>query len=160
VPVDNDMTVSEGAVAEAPSRRSNRGFWLVAGSLLLASVFMLVEIFANFGMKDTVAHAEHTLRGVQAAAERIRDADGSLAAADQIRLATMEPTFSYVAGDDVAHGLDQVSVATAGSAWAAAVEVRPGACFYLHLLADGRVFYGAGTVCTGREALQATDPRW
>ena len=41
-----------------------------------------------------------------------------------------------------------------------AVQAKPGACFYLHRTGAGEVFYGVGTVCTGQEALQATDPRW
>ncbi len=132
----------------------------MTGALLLGSVFMLVEIFANFGVKDTVAHAEHTLRAAQAAAEHIRDADGSYADADHIRLVAVEPSITAVAGEEFARGLDQVSVAAESASWGAAVEARAGACFYIHLTADGQVFYGVGTVCTGQEALRAADPRW
>ena len=51
-------------------------------------------------------------------------------------------------------------MAVGGTDWAAAVQVRPAACFYLRLTADGEAFYGAGTVCTGTEALAASEPRW
>ena len=158
----DDIVTVDPAEAEvvAPARRANRGFWLVAGALLVGCVFMLVEIFANFGMKDTVAHAEHTLRAAQAAAEGILDTDGSFTDADHVRIAAVEPSITTVAGDEFAHGLDQVSVAAESGSWGAAVEARPGACFYLHLTAAGETFYGVGTICTGRGALQATDPRW
>ena len=63
-------------------------------------------------------------------------------------------------GSEESTGLDQVSVATAGSAWGAAVQARPGACFYLHLTGTDTVLYGVGTVCTGQEALQASDTQW
>jgi len=57
-------------------------------------------------------------------------------------------------------GLGDVSVATRPASWAAAVQARPGACFYLHLTDGGEVLYGVGTVCTGATAMNATDPRW
>ena len=53
-----------------------------------------------------------------------------------------------------------MSVATANGDWGAAVQARPGACFYLHLTGEGATYYGVGTSCTGQDALQATDPRW
>jgi hypothetical protein len=162
MPVDDDIAVSDPTTADlpTPASRSKRGFWLVAGALVLGCMFMLVEIFANFGTKDTIAHAEHTLRAAQAAAERVHEADGTYAGADHTRLSVTEPTVLWVPGTVASGGLDQVSVASDGSAWGAAVQARPGACFYLHLTPSGDVFYGVGTDCTGREALLATDPRW
>lgn len=162
MPVDDDIALhdEEMAGAPVPERQRNRGFWVVLGALLFGSVFILVEIFANFGVKDTIAHAEHTLRTAQAAAERVHEADGTYAGADHTRLTVVEPTLLWVAGTSASGGLDQVSVASDGSSWGAAVQARPGACFYLHLTPSGDTFYGAGTDCTGQEALQATDPRW
>ena len=162
MPVDDDIALHDEATADVPvpARQRKGGFWLVLGALLLGCVFILVEIFANFGVKDTIAHAEHSLRTAQAAAERVREADGSYAGADHTRLTVVEPTLLWVPGTAASGGLDQVSVASDGSSWGAAVQARPGACFYLHLTPSGDVFYGVGTDCTGREALQATDPRW
>jgi hypothetical protein len=51
-------------------------------------------------------------------------------------------------------------LATEDAAWGIAVQAKPGACFYVHETGSGDVFYGVGTLCTGQEALQATDPRW
>jgi hypothetical protein len=162
VPVD-DIVLDEVAAEDAPpppGRLGGRKFWMVAGALLFAGLFVVVEIFANFGVKDTIAHAEHTLGLARTAAGLVRDADGSLGDADAGRLAAVEPSLSWLPGDVQSAGLDQVSVATDGSEWAAAVQARPGACFYLHLTDGAHALYGVGSVCTGQEALQASDPRW
>jgi hypothetical protein len=161
MPVD-DVLLDDLATADdpAPARAGGRGFWVVLAALAFASVFMVVEIFANFGVKDTIAHAEHSLDVARAAADQVKEADGSYGDADHLRLAAVEPSLQWVPGAEQSTGLDQVSVATSGAAWGAAVEARPGACFYLHLTSAGAVFYGVGTVCTGQEALQASDPRW
>ena len=145
--------------------RHNRGFWLVAGSIGLACVLLVAAILYNAPMKETIGHAEATLRVAQAAAERIRDSKGSLGAADAARLAAADPSRTYRDAESASTGLDDVSIATGPTSWAAAVQARPGACFYIHLtdihLTDaGDVFYGVGTVCTGSVAMRATEPRW
>ena len=161
MPVDDDLALHDPETVDAPvPRRRAHGFWIVLAALLFGCVFILVEIFANFGVKDTIAHAEHTLRTAQAAAERVHEADGTYAGADHTRLTVVEPTLLWVPGTTASGGLDQVSVASDGSSWGAAVQARPGACFYVHLTPSGDTFYGVGTDCTGQEALQATDPRW
>jgi hypothetical protein len=143
-----------------PRRTGGRGFWVVIAALGFASVFVVVEIFANFGMKDTIAHAEHSLDVAQSAAVQVQEADGSYAGADHVRLAAVEPSLHWAPGTEASTSLYQVSVAVAGPDWGAAVQARPGACFYLHLNDDGTILYGVGTICTGQEALRATDPRW
>jgi hypothetical protein len=140
--------------------RHNRGFWLVVGGIGLASVLLVAAILYNAPMKETIGHAEDTLRVAQAAAQRIHDSGGSFASADAAALAAADPSHTYRDGASVSTGLDDVSIATAPASWAAAVQARPGACFYLHLTDAGEVFYGVGTVCTGSAALNATDPRW
>jgi hypothetical protein len=51
MPVDDDIAVRDAATADppAPSPRSNRGFWVVTGALVLGCMFMLVEICAIGG---------------------------------------------------------------------------------------------------------------
>lgn len=160
MPVDDDILTSTTPApdADAPARRTNRGFWLVTGAIVLSCVFVLIEIFANFGTKDTIAHAEYTLRTAQTAIEAVqaRGADNL----DPTRMAATEPSLLWVAGDRESTGLEVVSIATQDAAWGVAVQAKPGACFYLHQTGGGEVLYGVGTVCTGQEALQATDPRW
>jgi len=160
MPVDSDLVTSTipAPDADAPVRRTNRGFWLVTGALAFSCVFVLIEIFANFGTKDTIAHAEFTLRKAQTAMSAAEDQGAT--EIDPVRMTALEPTLLWVDGDRESTGLDVVSLATAGSAWGIAVQARQGACFYLHRTGAGEVFYGVGTLCTGQEALQATDPRW
>jgi hypothetical protein len=140
--------------------RHNRGFWLVVGGIGLASVLLVAAILYNAPMKETIGHAEDTLRVAQAAAQRIHDSGGSFGSADAAALAAADTSHTYRDGTTPSAGLDDVSITTGAASWAAAVQARPGACFYLHLTDGGEVFYGVGTVCTGSAAMNATDPRW
>jgi len=163
VPDDDDVLEAyerELAGEDVPRRRRNRGFWLVAGTMLLACVVLVVEIFANRDIKDTIAHAQASLRSGQVAAERAYERDGSYRAATAETLATLEPSVIFVGPDEASSALDEVSVASSDDTWAAAVQARPGACFYLRLDADLQTYYGTGTVCSGTAALQARDARW
>ena len=55
----------------------------------------------------------------------------------------------------------QISVYASDTVWAAAVLVRPGACFYLKVDASKSITrYGAGTTCTGVAALTADGGEW
>jgi hypothetical protein len=160
VPVDDDVLTSTTPApdAGAPVEVRRHGFWLVAGAIGLVCVFVLIEIFANFGVKDSIAHAQFSLRTAETAIASVRNAGGDTIT--PTHMAAVEPTLRWVVGDAASTGLDEISLATDGLAWGAAVQVRPGACFYLHHTASDEVLYGAGTVCTGDEALRATDPRW
>ena len=161
MPVDDILELDELTDDGAPMpRRRGRSAWIVFAALGFACVFVVVEIFANLGIKDSIGHAEQTLTVAQAAAGRVDAADGNLNGADHTRMDAVEPSLQWIAGGDQATGLNEVSVATDNGDWGAAVEARPGACFYLHLTSEGGTFYGVGTSCTGQEALQATDPRW
>jgi hypothetical protein len=161
MPVDDILALDELTDDGAPNPRGrSRSSWIVFAALGFACVFVVVEIFANLGIKDSIGHAEQTLTVAQAAAGRVSAADGDLNGADPTRMEAVEPSLKWIAGSDQATGLDEVSVATQNGDWGAAVEARPGACFYLHLTSGGATYYGVGTSCTGQEALQATDPRW
>lgn len=140
--------------------RRQRGFWLVAGSIAVCAVILVTAILANVGVKDTIAHAQHSLRVAETAADQILTRAGSFALADAEGLAMNETTLTYVEGDDESGSLDEVSVASSAAEWAAAVQVRPGACFYLRRTISGEVYYGTGTVCTGFAAADSIDPRW
>ena len=39
------------------SRRSNRGFWVVATALGLSCVMLVIAIFANKPLKDSISHS-------------------------------------------------------------------------------------------------------
>jgi hypothetical protein len=162
MPDDDDIIAAheaEFAADRAGRRPSNRGFWLVTVSILLACVVMVVAIFWNRDIKDTIAHAQSSLRTSAAAAERLAER-GSYADATAGALAEAEPGLVFVGPATASTGLEVVSVAASPDVWAAAVQVRPEACFYL-LIAGGETRYGTGTECTADQALvRSTEPRW
>jgi hypothetical protein len=139
--------------------RSNRGFWLVLGAMVLAGIVLVGEIIVNRPVKESIGHAQATLRDAEAGAQRVEASTGSFLNADARGLAVAEPSLTYVGPDEPSSGPDEVSVAAMVGEWGGATQVRPGVCFYLHVL-EGETYYGVGTGCTGRDALEATDPRW
>jgi hypothetical protein len=163
VPEDDDILNAyerELADVRPPVRRTNRGFWIVATTIGLACVLLVGEIFANKPIGDAIGHAEHSLRTAQAEAERIRGQTGSFEDADVAGLGASGSGLTYRAGDQPSTGLDDVSVIASATEWAAAVQARPGACFYIRLVAGEDPRYGSGTSCTARAALGAVDTRW
>jgi hypothetical protein len=142
-----------------PPRRSNRGFWLVTGTLLLGCVLLVVEIFANRPLVGSIAHAESDLRAAEAIALNVRSQSGSFEGADAAGLAAVDPSRAYLGPDRPSAGLGQVSVYTSGDTWAAAVQVR-GACFFILDRTGKDTLYGGGEVCTGRAALAADQSAW
>jgi hypothetical protein len=157
---DEVIRAYEEEFGPEPAPRSNRGFWIVAGTLLVSGVFLIVEIFANRPLANTIGHAQSTLRKAQAAAERVHDRTSSFEDADATALGEDVTGLSFRSGDGSSVGLDDVSVSASDTVWAAAVQVRPGACFYIRLGAGADPRYGAGTECTGDVALLARDSRW
>jgi hypothetical protein len=161
MPDDDDIIAAHEAefAADRARRPSNRGFWLVTVSILLACVVMVVAIFWNRDIKDTIAHAQSSLRAAAEAAERLAER-GSYAEANAGALAEALPGLTFVGPASPSTGLEVVSVSASPEVWAAAVQVRPEACFYL-LLAGGEPRYGTGTECTAEQALiRSTEPRW
>lgn len=154
-----------GTVSEPAAKRgSNRGFWIVLGTILAASAIIVVEIFANRPIAQTIGRAQSDLRAAEAEARSVLAATGSFEGADAAALDAADldaGALAVVGPDEVSSGLGEVSVYADATTWAAAVSARPNACFYLKLVV-GRddPLYGVGTECTGREALDAQDPRW
>jgi hypothetical protein len=157
---DEVIRAYEEEFGPEPAQRSNRGFWIVVGTLLVSGVFLIVEIFANRPLANTIGHAQSTLRRAEAAAKAVYDRTGSFQEADAGALGEDVTGLSFRSGDGSSVGLDDVSVSASDTVWAAAVQVRPGACFYIRLGAGADPRYGAGTECTGDVALLARDPRW
>jgi len=157
---DDLIRAYDNELGPEPIQRSNRGFWVVAGTLLLGGVFLLVEIFANRPLANSIAHAQDTLRRAQAAAGIVQGRTGSFEEADAEALDDDIPELSFRSADEASFGLDVVSVSASDTVWAAAVQARPGACFYIRLGVGEDPRYGAGTECTGEAALLADDPRW
>ena len=157
---DDLIRAYDEELGSEPLPRSNRGFWVVAGTLLLGSVFLLVQIFANRPLANSIGHAQDTLRRAQAAAEVVHGRTGSFENADAVALEEDVTDLSFRPADEASVGLNDVSVAASDTVWAAAVQARPGACFYIRLGVGADPRYGAGTECTGEAALSAADPRW
>jgi hypothetical protein len=159
--IDDDVIRAyEEEFGPEPAPRSNRGFWIIAGTLLVSGVFLIVEIFANRPLATSIGHAQSTLRKAQTAAELTHDRTGSFQDADAGALAEDITDLTFRSGGESSVGLDDVSVSASDTEWAAAVQVRPGACFYIRLGTGADPRYGAGTECTGEVGLLANDPRW
>ena len=157
---DEVIRAYDAELGPEPMPRSDRGFWIVAGTLLVSGVFLIVEIFANRPLATSIGHAQSTLKRARAAAEIVHSRTGSFQEADAGGLAKDITELTFRAGDESSAGLDDVSVSASDTVWAAAVQVRPGACFYIRLGAGEDPRYGAGTECTGEVALLADDSRW
>lgn len=159
--IDDDVIRAyEEEFGPEPTPHSNRGFWIIAGALLVSGVFLIVEIFANRPLANSIGHAQSTLKRARAAAEIVHARTGSFQEADADRLAEDVTGLTFRSGDEASVGLDDVSVSASNTVWAAAVQVRPGACFYIRLDVGEDPRYGAGTECTGEVALLANEPRW
>jgi hypothetical protein len=157
---DEIIRAYDDELGPEPTPRSNRRFWLVAGAMALGGIVLIVEIFANRNIADTIGHAQHTLRQAQAGAELIRSRTGSFEEAGAEELAQDLPELAFRDEGDASFGLDVVSVSASETTWAAAVQARPGACFYLRLDVGSDPSYGSGGECSGEAALQAEDTRW
>ena len=157
---DEVIRAYEEEFGPEPTPRSNRGFWIVAGTFLVTGVFLIVEIFANRPLANSIGHAQDSLLRAQAAAEIVHGRTASFLEADADALEEDVPDLSFRPESETSIGLNDVSVSASETDWAAAVQVRPGACFYIRLGVGADPRYGAGTECTGEVALLAADPRW
>lgn len=162
-----DRELGPEPTAQLDARRprgSNRGFWIVLGAILAASAIVVVEIFANRSIANTIGRAQHDLRVAEGHAVSVLAATGTFedAGVTAIDEAGLDGGRLHAVGpDDESAGLGEVSVYADATTWAAAVSATPQGCFYLKLVV-GRddPFYGTGTQCTAREALDAREPRW
>jgi hypothetical protein len=166
VPEDDDILEAyerelDGAPFRALPRRSNRGFWMVAGTMALGAVVLLVEIFANRPMVNAISRTENDLEISLRAADRIYADGGSFTPADAAGLAAAAGGRTYVDADVPASSSGTVSVYAAGQTWAAASRTAQGTCFYVKQVAgeDTRYLVADGD-CTGAEALAADQTRW
>jgi hypothetical protein len=161
---DYERELDDGAPAPVEGRGSNRGFWIVLGTIVAASAIIVVEIFANRPIADAIGRAQHDLRVGEAQARSVLVATGGFTDADAAALEAArldDGSLDVVGPDEVSSGLGEISVYADATTWAAAVSVRPKGCFYLKLVV-GRddPLYGSGTECTARQALDSRDPRW
>jgi hypothetical protein len=151
----------DGGLREPLPRRSNRGFWVVAGTMVLGAVVLMVEIFANRPMVNAIARTQNDLKTSLQAAQRIFADGGSFTPADAETLADIVGGRTFVDADRSASSPGTVSVYASGTTWAAASPTVQGTCFYLKQVAgeDTRYLVADGD-CTGAEALAADQDRW
>jgi hypothetical protein len=160
--IDRDARAgAEGLESDEQPAHSNRGFWVVATSLALVCVLMVVAIVVNRPLKDTIAHTESDLNSALAAARRIQTSSGTFAGAEAATLAAGDDDRRYVGPDEPSGGPGTVSVYASPDVWAAAVQARPDACFFIKQVVGEDTAYAVATgACTGRAALAADDTRW
>jgi hypothetical protein len=128
--------------------------------MVAAGVFLVVEIVAQRPLANSIGAAQESLRRAQRAAEGVRGETGGFLEADAAGLAGAVPALTFRGAGEPSTGVRDVSVSASEDVWAAAVQARPGACFYLRLGVGEDPRYGAGEVCTGEAALEADQPRW
>lgn len=166
MPEDDDILEAyerelDGAPVQPLARRSNRGFWMVAGTIGLGVVVLMVEIFANRPMVGAIARVEYDLKTSLRAAQRIYSAGGSFTSAGAGALAAADEGRTYVEADRSASTPGTVSVYASGTTWAAASRTAQGTCFYVKQVAEEDTLYlVADGDCTGDEALAADQDRW
>jgi hypothetical protein len=158
---DDALTGADDLDGEDRHPRSNRGFWIVATALGLVCVLMVIAIFANRPLKDAIGHTESDLNGALDRAQRVQGSSGTFTGADAATLARGDDERTYVGPDEPSAGPGSVSVYASAEVWAAAVQARPGACFFIKQAIGADTAYGvADGDCTGRAALAASDDRW
>jgi hypothetical protein len=147
--------------AEPQARSSNRGFWLVMVTLLTLCAVVFVAILGNRPLVSAIARAESELSHARSLADQRFAEGGTYQDANAVSLALIDQWVAYVAGDVESPGPGTVSVYATATEWAAAVQARPGACFFIARSAGGPVRYGSGTTCTGEAAAAAaTSDAW
>jgi len=144
------MATSTPSTAEA----SNRGFWLVVGLMAAASVVLLVLILLNRPAAERASEftARDNLRTALAAAEIVRDQEGTFTAASALRLRQAEPDLLFIDPDEASNNAEVISVLATDSMWAAAARAETGACFWVRARPDRSTAFGTGTDCSGEAA--------
>lgn len=137
----------------------HRGFFIVAGTILLGCILLMVEIFANKPMVSGIARSQHDLRTAGSYATRLQSESGTFQSADAPGLTALDSGRTYVGADQSATRAGEISVYAGVTFWAAATPVN-GACFYILERGGQPTLYGGGTDCTGRAALAASQDAW
>jgi hypothetical protein len=143
---------------------SNRGFWKILVALGVGSVALVVLIIAFRPVARTgaVAFAEQNLRDAAAAASRVADQEGSLAAATALRLKAEADlgNLLFIDPDTSSNDSEIVSVRATDEAWTGAARADTGDCFWVRIEGTGDTVYGTGTDCSADEASEAEPGSW
>jgi hypothetical protein len=145
-----------------PARTSNRGFWLVVGPMAVAGTVLLVLILLNRPAAERASEftARDNLRTALAAAESVRDLEGTFGAAGALRLRQAEPDLLFIDPDESSNNAEVISVLATDAMWAAAARAETGACFWLRVRPGRPAVYGRGTDCSGNAAGVGAPAAW
>jgi hypothetical protein len=147
---------------EAPSRRSNRGFWYVLLPMALGGLLLIALIiaFRPTVKRNADALVQSNLRAAMGAALDIRDAEGSFTAAQPLRLREELPDLLFIDPDESSNEPGIVSVFTAADTWAGAARADTGECFWIRVGTSGDPELGTGTDCSGDQVSTARGNGW
>src|SRR5437868_7626941 len=121
---DEDVIAAHEAEFQRPGRPSNRPFWMIVGTIAMAGVILVGEIFANRPLVNTIATTEHDLRYALGLAEQVYERSGSFDDAGWLKLGAIDAQLQYQGPGLASRGPGYVSVYALGSTWAAAVQAR------------------------------------
>jgi len=147
---------------EAPSGRSNRGFWYVLLPMALGGLLLIALIidFRPTVRRNADALVQSNLRAAMAAARDIRDAEGSFAAARPLRLREELPDLLFIDPDESSNEPGIVSVYADAQTWAGAARADTGECFWIRIGTTGDPELGTDTDCSGDEVSIASGNGW
>jgi hypothetical protein len=147
---------------EAPTGRSNRGFWFVLLPMAVGGLLLVVLIiaFRPTVKRNADALVQSNLRAAVAAARDIRDVEGSFTAARPLRLREELPDILFIDPDESSNEPGIVSVYTAAGTWAGAARADTGECFWIRIGTTGDPELGTGTDCSGDEVSTAPSNGW
>jgi hypothetical protein len=143
--------------------RSNRGFWIVVGSMALAGAVLVVLIVVSRpqARRGAVAYAQSNLRRVAQVAAAISERDGSLAAATPARLHAILTDLLFIDPDQSSNDPEVVSVYASANRWVGAIRAETGGCFWLRLEDHHpEPVVGTGTDCSGDAASGSSAGGW
>jgi hypothetical protein len=119
---DHDQRVPVGTTP-----RSNRGFWIIAVALGMASVVVVVGAVLTRPQPPGSSARLNLERAVRAA-NIVQREGGSYSAATADEVGVVEVTLTFVPGDRPSDGPTVVSVRPEGDAWVAAALALDGSC--------------------------------
>ena len=135
---------------------------LVIGGVLLVA---LVIAFRPVARTGAVAYAQSNLRKVAAAAERIREQEGTFddATRQQLEVDGALEDLLLIDPDQSSNDSEVVSVLAADGTWTGSARADTGECFWIRLEAAGdgsTTVVGTGTDCSAEEASLADAGGW